>query len=61
MDVGCVRMRVLDRAGRVRMAVRLGTFPALMSVLMVIVVDVHVDVGSRRVVVRVQVTLVHQE
>src|SRR6185369_8562494 len=61
VDVGRVRVIVLDGAGRVRMTVGLRAFPALVGVLMVLVVDVHVDVRSGRVVVAVQVALVDQE
>src|SRR5262249_9462334 len=61
MGVGCVRMLVLDRTGRVRMAVRLRSFPALVRVLMVRVVNVNVDVHAVGMVMAMQMPLLHQE
>src|SRR5262245_48493664 len=61
VGVGRVRMLVLDRAGRMRVAVGLGTFPALVRVLVMLVVDVHVNVRTARVVMAVQVSLLKQE
>ena len=61
MDVGCVGMLVRERPGRMRVAVRLRVLPALVDMLVVLVVDVHVNVDARRVVVRMQVPLVDQE
>jgi hypothetical protein len=61
VDVGRVRVLVLDGARRVGMAVRLPPFPALVGMLVVLVVDVHVSVRPRRVAVVVQVALVKQQ
>ena len=61
VDVGGVPMLVLHGTGRMRMAVRLRPLPALVRMLVVIVVDVHVDVGACGVTVSMQVALVDQE
>ena len=61
VDVGRVRVLVLDGARRVGMAVRLRPFPALVGVLVVFVVDVHVRVRPRRVAVVMQVALLNQQ
>jgi hypothetical protein len=61
VDVGCVRVLVLDGTRRVGMAVRLRPLPALVGVLVVFVVDVHVSVRPRRVTMVVQVALVNQQ
>jgi len=61
VDVGSVRVLVLHRAGRVRMAVGLRSFPARVRVLMMLVVDVDVRVAPGRMDVTMHVTLVDQE
>src|SRR5437867_13237907 len=61
VDVGSMRVLVLQRAGRVRMAVGLRAFHTIVSVLVVGVVDVQMAVGARRVPMPVRVALADQE
>src|SRR4030095_9658104 len=57
--VGRVRVLVLHRAGRMRMAVRLRNFPALVRLLVMLVVDVNVR--AARMVMEMHVSLANQE
>ena len=56
-----VRMAVLDRPHRMRMGVRLGAFPTLVLVLMMLVVHVAMRVNAGIVRVRVGMVLSQEQ